>query len=149
MKLVPQRGSFNVGPYLGYYGQAEYDPDSASWHGEVAGVRDVVTFQGKSIDGLSAAFVKSVDDYRAFCKSRGEAPERPFSGRFVVRIRPEVHQKISTIAASSGLSLNQFVAERLEDVVQSTPSRSIAQKHPGPSKRRRKASKPARKRIQA
>lgn len=116
MTKIPQQGVFNFGPYRGYHGRAEYDPQSGLWHGEIMGLRDVVTFQGKSIDELAGAFLESVEDHHTFCKSRGEVPERPFSGKFMVRVKPEVHERISVIASSTGVSLNQFVADQLEEV---------------------------------
>jgi predicted HicB family RNase H-like nuclease len=131
MKLL-QQGMFNLGPYNGYRGHAEYDSEAGLWHGEVAGLRDVVTFQGKTIEELSGAFVKSVDDYHEFCKSRGEQPERPYSGRFVVRIPPEVHAKISTIAEATGVSLNELVATRLEELAKAQYSLSPAKRDKQP-----------------
>ena len=71
--------------HKGYLGRVEFDAESELFHGEVVGTRDVITFQGKSVDELKTAFRDSVDDYLAFCKERGEEPDRPFSGRFVIR----------------------------------------------------------------
>jgi predicted HicB family RNase H-like nuclease len=71
--------------YKGYEATVECDRDAEIFHGEVINVRDVITFQGKSASELTKAFADSVDDYLAFCHERGEAPERPFSGQFVVR----------------------------------------------------------------
>src|SRR5206468_116793 len=56
----------------------------------------------------------SVDDYLAFCRERGEEPDKPMSGQFVARVGPELHKKLSTIAAASGRSLNAVVTELLE-----------------------------------
>ncbi len=136
MKLQ-QQGTFNLGPYMGYRGYAEYDSDAGLWHGEVAGLRDVVTFQGRTIEDLSGAFLKSVEDYQAFCKSRGESPERPYSGRFVVRISPEIHAKISTIAESTGVSLNELVATRLEELAAAPAQKHSKERSHVPRKRRR------------
>ena len=71
--------------YKSYFGKVEFDDEAKVLHGEVAGVRDVVTFQADSVEGIEKAFRESVDDYLAFCRKRGEAPEKPFSGQFVVR----------------------------------------------------------------
>ena len=62
------------------------------FHGEVIGLRDVITFQGCSVDELRIALKDLIEDYLAFCRSRGEEPERPFSGQFVVRISPDAHR---------------------------------------------------------
>lgn len=108
--------SLRCGPYKGYTGQAEYDADAETFHGEIEGTRDVITFQGASPAEAAVAFRDSVDDYLEFCRSRGESPEKPMSGKFVVRLSPETHKAISAIAASQGASLNQLVVEQLQEL---------------------------------
>jgi predicted HicB family RNase H-like nuclease len=105
-----REGFVICGPYKGFYGRAEYDPDAHRFHGQIIGTRDVITFQGKSTTELERSFPESIDDYLSFCESRGEAPDKPYSGKFMLRIAPELHQKASTIAAHQDISLNQFVA---------------------------------------
>ncbi|MEX2170771.1 MAG: type II toxin-antitoxin system HicB family antitoxin [Pirellulales bacterium] len=99
--------------HKGYLGKVELDDKAGVFHGEVAGIRDVVTFQGQSVADLRRAFRDSVDDYLAFCAERGEEAEKPCSGRFVVRITPELHRRVNMLAAASGKSLNALVAECL------------------------------------
>ena len=74
--------------YKGYEAAVEYDEDAEIFHGEVMNLRDVITFQGRSVAELKKAFAGSVEDYLAFCKKRGEEPEKPLSGQFVVRTEP-------------------------------------------------------------
>jgi predicted HicB family RNase H-like nuclease len=62
--------------YNSYVAKAEFDPDARILHGEVVGIRDVVTFQGRTVDEVEKAFRGSVDDYLAFCKKRGEQPDK-------------------------------------------------------------------------
>jgi len=87
------------------------------FHGEVIGIKDVVTFQGKTAKELKKAFKESVDDYLAFCKERGEAPDKPFTGKFVVRVSPELHRKIYLSAKLSNESINAWLNEKLDRVV--------------------------------
>jgi predicted HicB family RNase H-like nuclease len=100
--------------YKGYQGKAELDEKAGVFHGEVINTRDVITFQGSSVKELKRAFEDSVDDYLEFCASRGEDPEKPFSGKFLVRVPPEVHRQIMTEARRQGKSLNAYVAEKLQ-----------------------------------
>jgi predicted HicB family RNase H-like nuclease len=100
--------------YKGYVGKVEYDDEAGIFHGEVVNLRDVITFQGKSVEDLRLAFQDSIDDYLEFCAQRNEEPEKPFSGKFIVRIPPELHRKIYTQAKLSGKSLNSWVSEALE-----------------------------------
>lgn len=110
--------------YKGYVGRVEYDDDAGLFHGEVINTRDVITFQGTTVAELRKAFRDSVEDYLAFCKQRGEEPEKPFSGQFVTRISPDLHRRISLAAAHSGKSLNAWVAEQLARSVQQTGPRA-------------------------
>jgi predicted HicB family RNase H-like nuclease len=103
--------------YKGYQAIVEYDEDAGIFHGEVADLRDVITFQGKSVAELKKAFAASIEDYLAFCKERGEEPEKPFSGQFVVRTAPSLHKDISTAARRAGISLNKWVASALQKAV--------------------------------
>jgi predicted HicB family RNase H-like nuclease len=117
MNSISVQSTTIFGPYKNYLGRAEYDSQAHTFHGEVVGTRDVVTFQGQNLPDLGKAFQESVDDYLAFCASSGQPPERPFSGKFVTRVSPEVHKRLSDLAAAAGLSLNQFICSYLEKMV--------------------------------
>ncbi len=99
--------------YKGYLGRVEYDDEAGIFHGEVVNLRDVITFQGETVQELRAAFQESVDDYLAFCAQRGEEPERPYSGAFTVRIPPDLHRDAALQARLKHKSLNSWVAELL------------------------------------
>jgi predicted HicB family RNase H-like nuclease len=81
--------------------------------------KSMITFEGKSVEELKQAFEDSVKDYLEFCTSRGEEPEKPFSGKFVVRLSPEIHRKVFLKAKLSDNSLNSWVSEVLEKAVES------------------------------
>ena len=100
--------------YKGYIGKVEFDDETGVLHGEVVNLRDVITFQGESVQEVRAAFQESVDDYLAFCAERGEEPEKPYSGTFTVRIPPELHREITTQARFANKSLNSWMTELLE-----------------------------------
>jgi predicted HicB family RNase H-like nuclease len=108
--------------YKGYVGRVEFDDEIGAFHGEVVNTRDVITFQGTTVVELRKAFRESIDDYLAFCRERGEQPERPYSGRFVTRVSPDLHRKISIAASFAGKSLNAWVAEQLERDVETLNS---------------------------
>ena len=104
----------NTMTHNGYEARVEFDDEAGLFHGEVINLRDVITFQGKSVAELKRAFAGSVSDYLAFCKARGEAPEKPYSGQFVVRVDPPLHRAVVTAAKRAGVSLNKWVAATLE-----------------------------------
>jgi predicted HicB family RNase H-like nuclease len=105
--------------YKGYTGRVEYDDEARIFHGELIDTRDVVTFQGTTVDEIEQAFRDSVDDYLDFCRERGERPDKPFSGRFVLRIPSELHHKLYLKAAQSGKSLNNWIVDVLKSVARS------------------------------
>ena len=99
--------------YQGYLSRVEFDDEANIFHGEVINIRDVVTFQGKSVDELRKAFEDSMDDYLAFCAERREKPDQPFSGRFTVRLSPEQHRKVILAAERARKSVDTWIAEVL------------------------------------
>lgn len=103
--------------YKGYRGHVELDEDAGLLHGEVVDTRDVITFQGTSIEELEQAFRDSVDDYLEFCTERGEEPDKPFSGRLMLRLPSELHRRLYVEAKEAGKSLNQLISERLQKAV--------------------------------
>ncbi len=100
--------------YKGYTGQINYDDEMKILHGEVIDTRDVITFQGKTVDEIEQAFRDSIDDYIEFCNERGEQPDKPFSGKFILRMPPKLHHKLYLKANRSGKSLNKWVVETLD-----------------------------------
>ena len=102
--------------YKGYIGHVEYDDEAKIFHGEVVGLKDIITFQGSSVEELEEAFRESINDYLAWCKKRREKPEKTFSGTFNLRIPPELHAKLVIQAHSMGISLNTFIAQSLSQV---------------------------------
>ena len=100
--------------YKGYSGRVEYDDEHELFHGEVVNIRDVITFQGTTVKALKQAFRDSVDDYLELCAERGFRPEKPHSGKFVVRLGSEIHRSVSAAAAASNMSLNAWVTSVLE-----------------------------------
>ncbi len=100
--------------YKGYTGHIEFDDEAGLFHGEVLDTKDVVTFQGQSVDEIVQAFRDSVDDYLDFCAERGEKPDKPFSGKFVLRMNPELHHAIYLKAVKAWKSLNIGVNDTLQ-----------------------------------
>jgi predicted HicB family RNase H-like nuclease len=103
--------------YKGYVGDIEYDQELGIFHGRVLGLRDVVTFEGTTAKSLDRAFRDSIDDYLAFCTARGEHPEKPLSGKLLVRTTPELHRKLAIVARKKGMSVNKAVLEAMAQYV--------------------------------
>jgi predicted HicB family RNase H-like nuclease len=100
--------------YKGYEGIIQLDEAGGFFHGDVINTRDVITFQGRSVEELRRALKDSVEDYLELCSSRGEEPEKPFSGKMLVRMSPELHRHISLEARRVGKSVNAYIVDRLK-----------------------------------
>ena len=104
--------------YKGYSGSVRFDDEAELFHGEVIGLRDVVTFQGRTVDELKQAFHDSIDDYLEFCESRSEDPDKPFSGKFLLRVDPVLHRRLAQLSADDGECLNHWIASRLGELAE-------------------------------
>ena len=99
--------------HKGYIGVARVDDEAGLIRGRVVNIRDMITFHGRTVEEARQAFQESVEDYLEFCAARGEEPDKPFSGRFVVRIKPQVHRALAIEAQRRGTSLNALVNRAL------------------------------------
>ncbi len=104
--------------YKNYTGIVEYDSDGKIFTGETIGLRDVVTFQGRTPEELERSFHESVDFYLEMCQQDGVIPDKAFSGKFNVRIAPQIHRQIATRAAQDRVSLNRWVSDTLVQTLQ-------------------------------
>lgn len=88
----------NALKYKGYAGTVEFDADDRIFHGRLRGISDIITFEGTSVAELEKDFRSAVDEYLKTCKEIGREPEKPFSGRFMVRVPSELHCAIALAA---------------------------------------------------
>lgn len=100
--------------YKGYRASVTFDDEIEFFHGEVVDTRDVITFQGVSVEELREAFRGSVDEYLKVCAEMGRSPDKPFSGRIPLRVAPSIHRAASSAAKAEGKSLNAWISETVE-----------------------------------
>lgn len=101
-----------------YIAAIEYDPDIDLFFGSVINLSSPITFYGKSTEDLKREFEKSIQTYQDVCKERNLQPEKPFSGRFNIRMTPDQHRRYTYRAAAEGKSLNSWAVEALEQASQ-------------------------------
>lgn len=99
--------------YKGYIGHLVFDDKAEVFHGEVINTKDVITFQGKSVEEIKKEFKASIDDYLEFCANRNENPDKPFSGKLSLRLDPEIHQQAYIAAKKEKKSLNSWIVDSL------------------------------------
>ncbi|MEZ4619676.1 MAG: type II toxin-antitoxin system HicB family antitoxin [Caldilineaceae bacterium] len=107
----------NMMTYQGYAARIEYSDEDGCFIGHIAGIRDVVGFHGESVDELRSAFTEAVDDYLETCERLGRTPQKPYSGKVMLRIDPALHARAAALAAAQGKSLNAWTQEQIQKAV--------------------------------
>jgi len=99
--------------YKGYAARIDYSDEDGCFIGHIAGIKDIIGFHAESVKELRAAFEEAVNDYLATCEKSGRAPQKPYSGKLMLRVPPDVHARAAMMAEAHGMSLNQWAAEVL------------------------------------
>ena len=101
--------------YRGYTSRIEFDERDDIFIGRVIGMRDAICFHADNVADLKREFYASVDDYLNYCTENGLEPDKPASGKLMLRIPPEVHAAALVSAQAAGESLNQWAARALSE----------------------------------
>lgn len=107
----------NTMSHKGYTARVEYDERDNILVGRLLGIRSIISFHAETVSHLRLELEKAVEDYLADCKAEGVKPEKPASGKLLLRVPPEVHGKALVAAQASGKSLNQWATEVLQSAV--------------------------------
>ena len=100
--------------YRGYTARIEFDEVDRIFVGHLAGIKDIVGFHGTTVDEVERTFRESVDHYIAIGEAQGRPAQKPYSGRLMLRVSPEVHAAVATAAGARGQSINQWASEVLD-----------------------------------
>ncbi len=107
----------NVMEIGGYRALIQFDADIDMFRGEFVGLNGGADFYAQDIAGLKAEGEASLKVFLDMCREDGVEPGKRYSGRFNVRISPELHATIAAAAAADGKSLNQWIADELRHSV--------------------------------
>jgi predicted HicB family RNase H-like nuclease len=100
--------------YKGYSGTVEYSEEDNCLYGKVIGMhKNIISYEGKTIEELKADFEAGIDLYLDSCNERGVKPQKPFSGTLNIRIPSEVHSQLALKAQMSGRSINAIIKDLL------------------------------------
>ena len=108
----------NTMSHKGYTARVEYDERDNIFVGRILGIRSIISFHGETVAELRTEFEHALKDYLSECKKEGIAPEKPASGKLLLRVTPEIHGRALVAAQAAGKSLNQWATEVLEHAVQ-------------------------------
>ncbi|MEM1096998.1 MAG: type II toxin-antitoxin system HicB family antitoxin [Bacteroidota bacterium] len=100
--------------YKGFTGTAEYNPDDHLFHGNLVGVEATVLYHGETVAEFEQAFREAVDDYIDYCQEKGVDPFKNYSGKFSLRMDPNLHRALTDRAAATGQSINQIAIEAIK-----------------------------------
>jgi len=103
--------------YKGYLGTVGYSAEDRCFHGKIAGIRDLVAYDGTTVDELEHNFHAAVDEYLAFCKAEGKQPDQMFKGSFQVRLKGDLHRRLAIYAEEKHESLNAVANEAIEKML--------------------------------
>ena len=103
----------NVMTVDGYNAKIEYEPDIDMFRGEILGLTGGADFYGRTPNELKAEFRKSLTVFLEVCKEKGIEPRRNYSGKFNLRISPELHERLAIAAQAEGKSINTLAQEAL------------------------------------
>lgn len=101
----------------GFHAKIEYDAELDQFRGEILGLTGGADFYGKNPRELRAEFKRSLAVFLEVCREKGVEPRRSYSGKFNLRISPDLHEKLATAAQAEGKSINTLAQEALEQRV--------------------------------
>jgi predicted HicB family RNase H-like nuclease len=107
----------NTMSHKGYTARVEFDERDNIFVGRILGIRTIISFHGETVAELRGEFEEAVEDFVRECKEKGLKPEKPASGKLLLRVPPEVHGAALVAAQAAGKSLNQWATELLQDAV--------------------------------
>jgi predicted HicB family RNase H-like nuclease len=99
--------------YKGYTALVEFDAQDRIFWGRIAGITDIISFDGTTVDELETDFHRAVDFYLETSAKTGRPAQKPCSGKLTLRVPPDVHRRALVRAQAAGKSLNQWAAEVL------------------------------------
>ena len=107
----------NTLSYKGYIGSVAFSEKDGVFFGKIEGINGTVNFEGESVKELTEAFHEAVDDYLAYCKDEGIEPDKSYTGALNVLISPATHRRAAMLARMSGVTLNTYIKDALEQKI--------------------------------
>ena len=102
--------------YKGYKGSVEYSKEDNCLFGKVQGLsKELITYEGQTLEELRKDFEEGVDSYLAFCKEEGVVPAKPYSGKLNLRMSSELHSRVAAIVAATGTTINDFINKAIKN----------------------------------
>ncbi len=107
----------NIMTVDGFHARIEYDAETDQFRGEILGLNGGADFYGRNPKELRSEYKKSLQVFLEVCKEKGIEPRRSYSGKFNLRIPPELHEQLAIVAQAEGKSINTIAQEALQQRV--------------------------------
>ena len=104
----------NIMTVDGYHAKIEFDEELDLFRGEILGLNGGADFYGQNPTELRSEFKKSLQVFLEVCQEKGIEPKKHFSGKFNLRISPDLHEQIAIRAQAEGKSINTVAQEALQ-----------------------------------
>ena len=105
--------------YKGYTGSVEYSEEDNCLFGKVQGMtKDGITYEGATVDELTADFHDAVDTYLQLCEEKGIQPRKPYTGVLNIRLTPEMHSSAAMAASRAGITINAFIRKAVSNALE-------------------------------
>lgn len=91
-----------------------YDADIDLFRGEFIGLNGGADFYADNVEQLKIEGEKSLNVFLEMCEEKGIEPYKHYSGKFNLRIDPDLHKRISVKASAENKSINTWVADKLK-----------------------------------
>lgn len=99
----------NILKINGYSAKISFDSDREYFRGEFIDINGYADFYATDIKGLYDEGEKSLSIFLKACEEDGISPDKSYSGKFILRMSPQLHSKITTIAISEDTAINNLL----------------------------------------
>jgi predicted HicB family RNase H-like nuclease len=106
--------------YKGFIGSVHYASEDRVFYGKVEGIKDLISFEGSTVDELEKGFKYMVDEHIRDCEKNNTPVEKSYKGNLNIRLSPELHKKAAYNASIRGISLNQYINDAIKKEIASS-----------------------------
>ena len=101
----------NVMEINDYKAVIAFDPETNLFRGKFIDINGGADFYATDVKSLHREGAVSLKVFLDLCREDGVEPHKNYSGKLMVRLTAELHQRAAVSAASHGKSLNAWFAD--------------------------------------
>ncbi len=105
--------TLSVMKYKDYTALIEYSDEDGCLIGKVLGIRDVIVFEGTTVEDIRKNFHEMIDHYIIACAQAGREPNTPVA-EMMIPVSPELYAKASRKAEYDGVPVQTVMETALQ-----------------------------------